>query len=374
MKRFILPAIEQGTRHIIKADSEKEIISLGLISGLGFIFFGPGGHAKSMLLEAVTSIIKGANINTKACHSGLQVDEMKGGIDLRALEEEKLIRYNYAYSPLNCDVLFLEEAFDMPNTTGAGFKDWITSKSFRDGNEYFKLPLSLVSCVTNKEPADVAGVGDWMGALIERFPLQHRSAWDSYNSTAYCELFNAPAQQDAEISWEEIQTMQAKAKACVVPTSIKAILAEMLAKAGEKGQVISPRTAIYALSIARAAATIDGKTVVEKQHIAAIKYLPGLGELGKTIDAEIAAADTRAIAEAAFLTIKHKAEMLMVEANNATSPIVAIQFSKRLALVLDELSGLKLTETLTEPRKKLREAVDAAISSARTRALDLVKI
>lgn len=378
MKRFILPAIALGTQHIIKADAEKEIISLSLVSGWGFIFFGPGGHAKSILLKAVSQTIKGAAINTKTCHSGLQVDEMKGSINLDALEgldgQGRRICYNYKYSPLNADILFLEEAFDMPNTTGAGFKDWITEKAFRDGNEFFPLPLSLVSCVTNKEPADVAAAGDWMAALMERFPLQHRCAWDSYSSSAYIDLFNAPQQVDASIEWSEIKAMQAKAKACVVSSSIKAILAEMLAKAGEKGTAISPRTAMLAMSIVRAAAVIDGCSSVEKQHIAAIKYLPGLGELGKTIDAEIASANDRALAEAAFASIKHRAEALMLEASYGSTPIGIIQATKRLALVMDELASMKLTDTLTDSRKKLREAIDASISHNRGKALDLVKI
>jgi hypothetical protein len=382
MKKYILPFINKGTQHIIKADAEKEIISLALVSKWGFIFYGPGGHAKSVLTESVKDMIVGVNWNIKSMGSGTREDELKGGIDLNALEgitadgipTAKRIKYNYQYSPLNADILGLEEGFDMPDTIGANFKDWITSKRFRDGNEEFALPLCLVYVTTNKEPQEVASKGDWVEALIQRFPLQHRSAWDKYDAQAYIDLFNAPAPQEELIEWQDILDMQNRAKRMVVGSGIKKILAEMFGKVAEKGTPISPRTANIALQIIQSAAVISGDKQVEREHLSVIKYLPGMADLGKGIEGEIEAAHSRSVAQVKFDLLLSRANKLFSELYEATSPIKALQIGQHLKNLNDELASLSVTDNLVSSRNELRNSIAEKNQQAIEKAVNLTRI
>ena len=379
---YILEFIKKSTQHIIKADAEKEIISLALVSGWGFIFYGPGGHAKSVLTETIKDMIVGVRWNIKSMGSGTREDELKGGIDLNALEgitedgkpTAKRIKYNYQYSPLNADILGLEEGFDMPDTVGANFKDWITSKRFRDGNEEFQLPLCLVYVTTNKEPNEVASKGDWVEALIQRFPLQHRSAWDKYDAQAYMQLFNAPAPQEELIDWQEILSMQQQAKKLTISKSVTNILAEMLGKIGEKGQPVSPRTAVIATQIVKAATIIRGGKQVEKEDLQVIKYLPGLNEVGSQISQEIDAAHTRSVAQSKLNALIERVNLTINWYANEQSPIKLMQVSKHLAEVNDELSELTVPDALTQSKKDLRGKVQDFQQRAIQKAVENTKI
>ncbi len=330
-----------------------------------------------MMVERIQQSIRGCKWNIKSVGSGTDMDQLKGGISLDAIEgadgQGRRIMFNYQYSPLNCNILTLEEGFDLPTSVLTDFKDWITSKRFRDGNEEYKLPLVSVNICTNKEPGEVAAKGPEVAALIERFPLQYRSAWETYTAADYQELFNAPEPQDCEIEWSEILVLQAKAEQVVFPNSVKKILSEMLQKAGEKGEKISPRTANLAVAIIRAACVIHGRSEVEKSDIVAIKYLPGCQDLAATIEAEIDNAHKRSVAEEELTTIESRFTSLKAEGHEATAPIKVLQTVKGLRSLSDQLSGLGVPDTLVERRNKLREAVDAQIPVLQKRAEDVTR-
>lgn len=378
----MLNFIKKSTADIIKADAEKKIISLSLISQWGFVFFGAGGHAKSVLTERVKNSIIGCNWNIKSMGSGTREDELKGGIDLNALEgltpdgtpTQKCIKYLYKYSPLNCDILGLEEGFDMPDAIGANFKDYITSKRFRDGNEEFHLPLKMVYITTNKTPQEVAEAGDWVEALVQRFPLQHNAVWSSYTAQDYSELFDAPKAEQTLIEWSEIQKMQSTAKNKNVSNGIKKLIAELLGKASQKGTAISPRTAMIALEIIKAQSVINQNKNVEKEDLISLRYVNGLQELGSSMQKEIEDADARAKAEELISGFTATANNLFSELYEVKSPIKALQISLKLRKLSDELSQTKVTDNLVSTRNDLRESINNAIPQANDKALTLTTL
>lgn len=380
--RKMLNFIKKSTADIIKADAEKNIISLSLVSQWGFVFFGAGGHAKSVLTERVKNSILGCNWNIKSMGSGTREDELKGGIDLNALEgltadgtpTAKRIKYLYEYSPLNCDILGLEEGFDMPDAIGANFKDWITSKRFRDGNEEFVLPLKMIYITTNKSPQEVAEAGDWVEALVQRFPLQHNAVWSSYTANDYSELFDAPKAEQTLIEWSEIQKMQSTAKNKNISNGIKKLLAELLSKASEKGTAISPRTAMIALEIIKAQSVINNNSSVEKEDLISLRYVNGLQELGISMKKEIEDADARAKAEELISGFTATANGLFSELSKTRSAIKALQVSKTLTILLDELSEIKVTDNLVSTRNSLRDSINNTIPQANEKALTLTTL
>lgn len=379
MIKFILKEVAAVTSHLLNMTAEQEIASLSLVSGLGLLFWGPGGHAKSAFAESVTDalVAGGCDARIKAVNSGTKVDELKGGVDLAALSNEKKVKFFYQNSPLNCNLLVVDEILDMSATVTAAFKPWITSKSFQDGNEKFPLPLNLVWGLTNKEPAEVAAQGAWISALLERFPLQYKSCWESYKSEDFQKLFAVIAnpqikEQQTIISWERMLSMQTTAKKVQVPNSVAALLSQLIADAIQKGSAISPRTAVYAMQLAKAAAVIDGKMLLSKEHLTVVKYLPGLEQLGKDIEKEIQIASDKAVAIENFSVVKESA-LRLVEDSNAVSVtnslVKCMQYAKALKVAVDNLATMKIPDFLNDNRKQLREVIEKRTEELKTLAI-----
>ena len=370
----ILPFVASSTSRFIKADEMREVVSLALVSKKNFIFFGPGGHGKSELMDAIMAAIDGAVTMTQTCTISTQPEDLFGGVNLKAINcpDNPRVEYNPENSGLNSDFWGLEEGFDATPAAAAALKDVLTSKALRNGAQYYESKLNLVYINTNKEPGDIAALGDWASALVERFPLQLRVAWGSYAASDYTQLFATENGVGATITFAEIIELQKKCKEVTVPTAVKKILAELLAKAGEKGEKISPRTAMLALDLVRAAATISGRGQAEKGDIIAIKYLPGCEELAASIESEIDAAHKRSVAEDEITRISN--ELGNLKGQMGETPLKIMQASKRMGALVDQLSQLSVPDGLTEQRDKLTETINTAILEADKAAKDAVRI
>ncbi|NCC52625.1 MAG: hypothetical protein EOM20_15600 [Spartobacteria bacterium] len=296
-----LPFVRSATAGFIKVDQVREILSLSLVSGKNCILFGPGGHGKSEMTAAILAAITGAKSRTQMFGEGMDEARLYGGINLGKLNdtENPVIEYYPECSFLSWDFAVFEELFDAPTSVLMTLKDTLTSKGLRNGEQQFPMRTQSIVCATNREPGEVAEIGAAAQALIERFPLQLRVAWESYSSADYLEMFRTVGrvQEPSPISLAELEGLKTKAKAVVVPENVQRILAEMIANAVASGVTISPRSAMYAQDLVRASAVINSRSQATKDDIQAIKYLPGCDELAVKISEEIEAAVKRADAE-----------------------------------------------------------------------------
>ena len=294
MSSFVLPFVLRATQKFVKADAMREAISLALVSGRNVILYGPGGHAKSEMIDSVLAAITSCVSHTQMCGEGMDEAKLYGGIDLAAVNSvsDPQIRYRTANSFLNWDIVVFEELFDAAVSALKSMKDTMTSGSFRNGEEVVPMRTKIMICATNKEPHEVAELGASAQALVERFPLQLRVAWDSYTAADYLELLTQVGNFNGNggavtIEFAEILKLQEKAKKVVVPDQVQRVLSELIASTVAGGAVVSPRTAIYAVELIRAAAAINGRETAEKQDILAVKYLPGLETIAAKIADEI---------------------------------------------------------------------------------------
>jgi hypothetical protein len=99
-------------------------------------------------------------------------------------------------------------------------KDILTSKVFRQGSQTFPIKTKLVICLTNRSKQEVSE-DDSIKALMERFPLEYKMEWESYNSEDYQNLFNKILKKD----YEEV--------------------ANICQDINKSGSFVSPRTAIH---------------------------------------------------------------------------------------------------------------------------------
>ena len=336
------------------------VLSLGFAGKKNLIVFGPGGHGKSEMIQAV---IDGLNIfeETFVQFFGEGMDESRlfGGLNFKKLEEEKTLEYYPEKSFLNSKVVIFEELFDAPASVLLALKDVLTARELRNGAQRFKMRTELIICLTNKEPGEISELGPAAHALIERFPLQLNLKWKDYSAKSYLSLFEKVASRIGG----------------PVMNGFKAVLAEILSKATAEGNFVSPRTAVHAFQICQTAAVMRGADHVEKQDLTDLRFLPGLEGLAETIQNDLDAAMERAEAERRLVAAEKKLEKLNGELKLAgNSPIKLLQVAKRFEVFQDEASNLKVTDGLSERRKQLRNSATNLAASAQQAAINNTRI
>ncbi|MDP3996922.1 MAG: AAA family ATPase [bacterium] len=355
MNLFVRISEALGSK-FIRHQELARILSLAVASGKNVLLWGPGGHGKSEMVTAALSVVaKDDDVYVQSFGEGMDEATLWGGLDFAALERDKVLKYFPDQSFLAKDFAVFEEMFDAPATVLLALKDTLTAKKLRKGSQSYPMKTKVIIAVTNKDPSEIADLGPAAAALIERFPLQYKVSWPSYTAQDYLELFGkvAPQLRGADLN------------------GTTRVLAEVMAKASENGDVVSPRTAVHALGVVKAAAELRGSGKVEKQDLLDLCYLPGMEQFAANLKAELDAAYERAEAEARLSDAERKLQTLLSEQSSAKdSPIKLLQVAKRLLAFQDEVAKLKVTDGLTDRRKRVRDSASEKAAEAQRMALD----
>lgn len=269
-----------ATRTFVFAQAMREAVSLALAGGMNYLFSGPGGHAKSEFIAAVYRAIREIDPFTKSLGQGTTTEELFGGIDMDALNRAQgaSIQYNTDNSFLAHTLAVLEELFDAPSRVLMYLKDTLTARELRNGAQRVPMLTSVIAAATNHSPAEIAEAGPAVAALVERFPIQLEVKWSRYNGDDFFAMFKSVEGSEndtASVSWDDVMELQMLASSVNVSDGIMSMLAEILAELRADGITISPRTAMIALKMVRAAAAINSRDTAIADDIIAIKYLPG---------------------------------------------------------------------------------------------------
>jgi MoxR-like ATPase len=381
MATFFASFVALVAARFIKSERLVRALALALVSGRNLLLWGPGGHGKSEATQFALRLIRRRpeDCFVQSFGEGMTEDRLWGGVDLQVLDRENLVRYRTDDSFLAARLAVFEELFDAPPVVLLSLKDAVQARELRNGAQRVKMTTEVIFALTNKEPTEVGDLGPSAQALLERFPLQLRVAWESYSSQDYAHLFrtvgawaDAPEPAAGGLA-DQLEATRALYKR-VSLNGQERILAELIAKAGEKGQPISPRSAAHATAIVRAAAALRGSDKVEKQDLLDLAYLPGMEAIAAELGKEVEAAVARAEAERLLQAAEAKLAALLTELAAADSPIKALQVYRRLQAFGDEVAALRVTDALTERRKKLREAADGRAQEALAKAVSTTRI
>ncbi len=347
------------SEQFIRSEKIARILSLAVESGKNVLLWGPGGHGKSEMVElALAQVAIESDIFVQSFGEGMDEATLWGGLDFRALETEKVLRYFPENSFLAKPYAVFEEIFDAPASVLLALKDTLTAHKLRKGSQVCAMQTKVIIAITNKNPDEISDLGPAAAALVERFPLQLCVDWGSYEPRDYTELFEkvGPRLSGADIN------------------GTQRVLAEIIAKASTKGDVISPRTAVHALGVVKAAASLRGDGQVNKEDLVDLQYLPGMEDLAGNIRQELDVAYERAGAERSLGAAEDLFGELLAELHDATPPIKALQMARRLMVLQDEASNLKMPDGLTDRRKNLRNSISEKVQVAQELALQNTRI
>lgn len=335
------------------------ILSLGFAGCKNVIVFGPAGHGKSEMVQAV---IDGLGLGDETFYQffgeGMDESRLYGGLNFRKLEDEKVLEYYPEKSFLNYRVAVFEELFDAPASVLLALKDTLTARELRNGSQRFPMRTEIIICLTNREPGEISELGPAAHALVERFPLQLNLRWSDYSSASYLAMFEKVA---ARLGGP-------------VLNGFKAILAEIVAKATAEGNFISPRTAMHAYQVCQAAAVLRGGDHVTQEDLVDLRFVDGLEGLAETIQQDLQAAMERAEAEEGFAALEASVQALEQEFQSAETPIKLLQAAKRYGQLENELANFRCPDAYTQRRANLRQLVSQRISEAQTKALEVTRI
>lgn len=348
------------SERFVRSEQMARIIALAIESGKNVLLWGPGGHGKSEMITAALSVVtEEDNVFVQSFGEGMDEATLWGGLDFRALEDEKVLRYHPENSFLVKPYAVFEEIFDAPASVLLALKDTLTAKKLRKGSQVCAMKTKVIIAITNKDPDEISDLGPAAAALVERFPLQLKVEWPSYKSFDYLALFQKVAPQ---LTGADLNGSQG-------------VLAEVMAKASESGEIVSPRTAVHALGIVKTAAALRGSHSVDKQDLLDLCFLPGMEQFAENLKAELDAAYERAQAESRLIAAEQKLQAIISEFSAANgSPIKLLQVARRLIAFQDEASNLKVTDGLTDRRKQMRDTASEKAAEAQRLALENTRV
>ena len=253
-------------KDFVKTDDMAEMLGLAFQHNMNCMVYGPPGYGKS---EMVMSVIRSFGLEEQSFVKMLSVDidtaELLGGLDIKRFRESNQVWYNCDDSFMSYPVVVFEEFADCPPSTLAMLKDILTAKMFRNGSQQYPLKTQVVIAITNHKPEEVADLGDWAKAILDRFPIRGEIYWDTHTKGDYLELFD-------------------KIKPDAAPDVTNQI-AELSEQSSSKGAPISPRVARNAIETCdqwykETASPRDGSRVSDSvahdnlEYLSPLKYLP----------------------------------------------------------------------------------------------------
>ena len=329
----------------IYSEKPAQVLSLALESRKNCILFGDAGHGKSeMVAAAIDGLALSNDCFVQSFGEGMDEVRLWGGLDFRALEDEKVLHFAPHRSFLNRRIAVFEELFDAPAIVLQSLKDTLTARELRNGEQRFKMKTQTIIALTNRHPSEISELGAAAHALVERFPLQYEVKWESYTQEDYQKLF-AKVKPD-------------------VPKSIRENLSELIGNTHEDGAFISPRSAIHAIEVV---------TATDKPDYEALAFIPGFDRIHEGLQSEIAAMEARREAEAKFEEIAFSVELLTESIESETSPIKLLQITKKINALDGELEALAVPDAMHEKHNALRKSVQNAAAAAQQKALEVTR-
>jgi MoxR-like ATPase len=356
MNSFSKRFIEAMRSHFVNVDDFAYAIALAMVCRRNLIAWGPGGHAKSEGVQFALSLVQEKPLDdfVLSCGEGMTEERLFGGIDLRALEEEHIIQYHTERSFLVRRWAVLEEGLDMPDAAALSLRDTLSAKYLRNGNQVVPMQTEVVFLLTNREPKEKAGLDASYKALLERFPLQIRVAWDTYTSDEYLKLIDRVETRDGADSYlmsladdlRQTRDLYSQVKLA----NFKPVLADLLESAGSIGEPVSPRCAIAAAELVRAAAALRGSAIVEAEDLLAARFLPALAlipDLYKQINKSMAGDQV----ERHITQFNQQLDALLSELSEASTVDVTNDVCNRLEALHATIATMNIGNVLAQRRE-----------------------
>jgi MoxR domain in the MoxR-vWA-beta-propeller ternary systems len=329
-----------------------DILASAIYSKQNVILHGPGGHGKSEMVEVVLSELglwdRHDPVNSatliQSFGEGLTEDALWGGIDFRKLNSptDPEMWFNVENSFLQYPVAVFEELFDAPAFCLLPLKHTIQSGFLAKNGKSYPMNTELIIACTNRDPSEIAEMGETYRALLERFVLRQEVVWPEYNSMAYFDL------------------LAKHPKSVFMTENTRAALSGIFHECFNSGDFISPRTAMKCVDIIYGAAISRGSTVIEPQDFNALRNVAGFSHTAKKLQDDIERRMAEATADQALKVYAHEIAEATRKINSGiiSKVIEWCMLSRSLYELKDKIGSVSVPDSLFHTRDNLISSAD----------------
>lgn len=230
-------ALAQLKKKYVFSDNTIDALGVAIRTGKNILLWGPGGHAKSDLAEAVAMIYyQSTDVYIGQMGRGATIESLLGYANVAKLisgdaNGDSVREFNHKSSFMARKIALFDELLDTPTMLLEYLKDILTRKMYcANGTMCFKSETEVIIACTNRDPIAWASEGSpedqsSKKAFLGRFPIRVEVSWPRYGQMEFMSLFQAIYNPD-------------KVKAGKL-----AVVAEIISKACKKAVFVSPRDA-----------------------------------------------------------------------------------------------------------------------------------
>jgi hypothetical protein len=344
----------------IFTDDIADILASAIYAKQNVILYGPGGHGKSEMVEAVMEGLglwrrdNQAQSETliQSFGEGLTEDALWGGIDFRKLNHptDPDMCFNVENSFLNYPVAVFEELFDAPAFCLLPLKHTLQAGFLAKNGKTHPMKTQLIIACTNRDPSEIAEMGETYRALLERFVLRQEVVWNNYNQGTYEALIRKHKKIN-RFGADEIS-----------------ILARLMQDCYQSGTFISPRTAMKAVDIIVGAANARQDRLVNLTDFMSLKNVAGFTASVRRLQEQLENAHKEAEAKKQFESVITEFNNLKDSYNSGliTRVIEWCILAKKFTNLHGKLSGMAVPDSIFDQKDGiLRGCTDISESCMR---------
>ena len=247
---------------LIERDSEVRACLLGIVAREHVLFVGPPGTAKSLLATHVAGAIS-ARAFSVLLTKFTAPEEVFGPVSLTALRADRYERRLDGYAA-DCHVFFADEIWKASSAILNTLLTLLQERTHDNGGARVSCPLRLAIAASNEWPSSEEG--QELGAVFDRF-LIRRSVRPVSPQGRDRLLYDALPPVPPCASLADIDAAAVAAAALPVSADARTALAQILDELGAAGIRPGDRRSRKAVSVARAAAYLDGAADVQPSHL-----------------------------------------------------------------------------------------------------------
>jgi len=261
--------VDELKRRFVGRDEVVDLIALAVVAGEHLFLYGPPGTAKSALIRAFASAVRGKYFEYLLTRFS-EPNEVFGPIDLVKLREGAVATVTTGMLP-EAEFAFLDELFNANSAILNNLLTVLNERVFRRGAEVHRLPLLSLFSASNHLAEDEA-----LGALFDRFLL--RCHVDQLRREAMPRLLEAGwALEAAEGAATSVTAGDLRALAGRVRevdlSGVTAPYAELVFKVRDLGVAISDRRAVKMLKLLAASALLSGREAANPSDLWVLRYV-----------------------------------------------------------------------------------------------------
>lgn len=346
-----------------------DILASAIYSKQNVILYGPGGHGKSEMVEAALEGLglwdRKDPVNSatlvQSFGEGLTEDALWGGIDFRKLNSptDPEMWFNVENSFLRYPVAVFEELFDAPAFCLLPLKHTIQAGFLAKNGRSYPMETELIIACTNRNPDEIAEMGETYRALLERFVLRQEVVWSTYTANNYYTLL----------------TKHPKARVAMSDQNRMA-LSNLLEECFNNGDFISPRTAMKCVEIIYGAARARGSQIIEPADFLSLSNVAGFSQVANkfraTIDRHMAEASAKEI-----LLDKKKELSECLDAINGGGISKVVEWcmmARRLEVIKGHIGTISVPDSLYSVRNELVSTAEEYSTRCLYSARDAIRL